>query len=56
MQTLKESADIRLSNISTCELVKELRNREGVVTRIVEPYADMQVSINGPAIVLVVID
>lgn len=46
----------KLKTILTCELVKELRNREGVETRIAEPYADMQVSINGPAVVLVVID
>lgn len=45
-----------LTNIKTCDLVKELRKREGVETKIAEPYEDMTVKVNGPAIVLVVID
>jgi len=40
----------------TEELVKELSKREGVETTIAEPYEDVEVTINGPAIVLVVID
>lgn len=40
----------------TCDLVDELRKREGVETHIAEPYQDVTVSVNGPAVVLVVID
>lgn len=46
----------QLSKFKTCELVDELRKREGVKTHIAEPYQDVTVSINGPAVVLVVID
>lgn len=45
-----------LSNISTCDLVKELQTREGVETTMAEPYQDAEIKVNGPAIVLVVID
>lgn len=45
-----------LSNFKTCELVEELKNREGVETHIAEPYANVKVEVDGPAIVLVVID
>lgn len=42
--------------IKTCELVEELRKREAVETHIAEPYKDLTVIVNGPAIVLVVTD
>lgn len=45
-----------LSNVPTCDLVKELQTREGVETTIAEPYQDVEVKVNGPAIVLTVID
>lgn len=45
-----------LSNVLTCDLVKELQTREGVETTIAEPYQDVEVKVNGPAIVFVVID
>ena len=45
-----------LTKIATCDLVAELKKREGVETRKAEPYEDMEVSVNGPAIVLIVID
>lgn len=45
-----------LHNVPTCELVDELKRREGVKTTIAEPYQDISVQVNGPAIVLVVID
>ncbi len=47
---------MNLSCISTCDLVRELQTREGVETTIAEPYQDAEVKVNGPAIVLVVID
>ena len=45
-----------LSNYSTFELVKELKRREGVEAKIAEPYQDVQININGPAVILVVKD
>lgn len=45
-----------LHDVPTCELVKELQRREGVETHTAEPYQDVAVSVNGPAVVLVVID
>lgn len=46
----------QLSSFSTKELVEELKEREGVETEIVEPYKDKQIIVNGPAIVLTVVD
>lgn len=46
----------QVSEFKTCDLVDELRKREGVETHIAEPYQDVTVSVNGPAVVLVVID
>ena len=45
-----------LKEISTKELVNELQTREGIETTIVEPYKDFECKVNGPAIVLTVID
>ena len=45
-----------LSEVKTCDLVSEPRQREGVETHAAEPYQDVTVSVNGPAVVLVVID
>ena len=42
-----------LKNVPTAQLVAELSNREGVEATIAEPA---EVKVNGPAIVLVVID
>ena len=47
---------MNLATVSTRDLVEELEKREGVETTIAEPYQDVQVKVNGPAIVLVVID
>jgi len=48
--------DNSLHNVPTCELVDELKRRDGIETTIAEPYQDISVQVNGPAIVLVVID
>lgn len=45
-----------LENVPTAQLVAELSNREGIEATIAEPYQDAEVKVNGPAIVLVVID
>ena len=47
---------MNLENVPTANLVTELRKRDGVETTIVEPYQDLAVSVNGPALVLVVTD
>ncbi|MCF2651818.1 BC1881 family protein [Anaeromassilibacillus senegalensis] len=47
---------MNLENIPTCELVDELSKRDGVVQKIAEPYQDVDISVNGPAIILVVTD
>ena len=45
-----------LKNIPTKELVEELKKREGVKAEYAEPYQDTVISINGPAVILIVID
>ena len=40
----------------TCALVEELKKRDGVEVHIAEPHEDLTVSINGPAVILVVTD
>lgn len=45
-----------LAEISTKDLVEELKKREGVEATIVEPYRDDEVVVNGPSVVLVVTD
>lgn len=47
---------MNLTEAKTCELVEELKTREGVEMHIAEPYEDLTVHVNGPAIVFVVID
>jgi translation initiation factor 1 (eIF-1/SUI1) len=54
-KTAKE-VQVQLSQIRTKELAEELKKREGVKTTIAEPYKDIEVKVNGPAIVLVLID
>ncbi len=45
-----------IKSIPTSVLVEELKTREGVETTIAEPYEEVTVSANGPAIILKVID
>ena len=47
---------MELKDVKTCELVEELKKREGVEVKIAEPHKDMSVSVTGPAVVLVVVD
>lgn len=47
---------MELTKVTTAALVEELKKREGVETHIAEPYADLEIGVNGPAIVFVVID
>lgn len=41
---------------TTKQLVDELMERDGVDTELVYPNEDMKITVNGPAIVLVVYD
>lgn len=45
-----------LKSIKTCELVQELKQRDGVEIKYAEPNQETEVSVNGPAIILIVID
>lgn len=45
-----------ITHIPTCELVNELKGREGVETHTVGPTASITVQADGPAVVLSVID
>ena len=45
-----------LKNVKTCDLVLELQLREGVERITAEPHEDVPVTVNGPAIVLVITD
>ena len=45
-----------LEKVETSELVKELRNREGVEIKIIDPYENYVIEVSGPMIVIKVID
>lgn len=60
---LKQSffADVRqsseyLKDMPTAGLVEELSHREGVEKIIIEPYEDKEIEVNGPMIILKVMD
>lgn len=45
-----------IEKIETCDLVAELRKREGVEESILSPTAEATIKVEGPAVVLVIID
>jgi len=45
-----------LEQVKTCELVEELKKREGIEAHTVEPYKNFHISLIGPTIVLVITD
>lgn len=51
-----EKRTVDLKGIRTCELVSELQNREGVRVEYAEPYQDREITVNGPACILIVFD
>lgn len=51
-----DAAALGWRSVPTAELVNELRRREGVKTTVAEPYQDVNIKVNGPAVVLVVTD
>lgn len=51
-----KNQEMKLNEIKTRELVEELKTREGISHYWVEPHENKTVTVNGPALVLVVID
>ncbi|MDR2025354.1 MAG: BC1881 family protein [Hungatella sp.] len=47
---------MKIKDFKTCELVEELKKREGVEAHWAEPHEALTVDVNGPAIVLMVTD
>lgn len=47
---------MNLSSVKTCDLVAELEVREGVEKIMAEPYQKKEVSVEGPAVILIVTD
>ena len=45
-----------LNNVPTCELVEELKKRDGVNVEEVAPYDEYRIEGTGPVVVLVVED
>ncbi|MDO4267424.1 MAG: BC1881 family protein [Eubacteriales bacterium] len=45
-----------LKAVSTADLVRELREREGVSVKIAGPYETLKVSVRGPAMVFIITD
>ena len=45
-----------IKKYKTCELVKEIKEREGVTCQCAEPYQNKEITVNGPAIVLIITD
>lgn len=46
----------KLKEYSTAQLAEELRSREGVDTKIAEPYETLNNEVKGPATVLIIVD
>ncbi len=55
-KTHEKESRIELTDVKTCNLVKELKKREGVDVHVVENRSDMFVMAEGPAVVLVITD
>ena len=45
-----------LEKLSTKELVEELKKRDGVKTEYAEPHQEKKLFVNGPAVILIIID
>lgn len=56
MELRKEINEKMLKHFSTKELFEELKSREGVETEYAEPHQDKKISINGPAVILIIKD
>lgn len=47
---------VELSELKTCDLVRELSRREGVEAHEIGPSVSLNVKADGPCVVLVVVD
>lgn len=56
LELRKEINEKMLKHFSTKELFEELKSREGVETEYAEPHQDKKISINGPAVILIITD
>lgn len=56
MSNIEKTKGSGLETFKTCELVEELKKREGVEEVWAEPHGNIEIPVNGPAIVLVVTD
>lgn len=45
-----------MKNIKTCDLVEELSKREGVEKIVIAPYEKEKIELEGPIVVLKIID
>ena len=52
----KKMEEKTLSEFKTCEIVNELKTREGVTAHWAEPHSDKEVKVSGPARVLIITD
>lgn len=55
-KTHEKESRIELTDVKTCNLVEELKKREGVDVHVVENRSDMFVMAEGPAVVLAITD
>lgn len=56
MSNIEKTNGSGLETFKTCELVEELKKREGVKEVWAEPHVNIEIPVNGPAIVLIVTD
>ncbi len=47
---------MKLENIETSALVKELEKREGIIVENAEPHEHKTITVDGPARILIVVD
>ena len=47
---------MEMKKAKTCELVDEVETREGVEKKVIGPYQTETVSVEGPAVILVITD
>ena len=47
---------MELNEVKTCDLVAELKKREGVETIQADPYLQTDIPVEGPAVILIVTD
>lgn len=55
-ELLDDVKHTKCANVSTADLVDELKNRPGVCSRFIEPYQKVVVSVTGPMILMEVVD